>query len=208
MFIFKKKLIASLVVGTAMLGLLMSTANADMAMGGDTDRYGGPAYKGAPNLAATAAFVTAGGGADHFSFQTALVSMVGAPLVGAEVAKLQKQYGNDEVAQWLKTWDFAVGSALYTAGSAGVKIPAPADLQGHALAVALVTAGLAPDGTYWTGYMLDHTISNGIHNTTMDAIDKHFNPTDDANYHKITNQAMYDLAQALGAKTVKLAVYH
>ena len=30
----------------------------------------------------------------------------------------------------------------------------------------------------------------------------------DANYHLISNQAHYDLAQALGVKTVKLAKYH
>lgn len=30
----------------------------------------------------------------------------------------------------------------------------------------------------------------------------------DANYHGLTNQAFYDVAQALGERTVKLAAFH
>ena len=42
----------------------------------------------------------------------------------------------------------------------------------------------------------------------MDAIDAKYGKGADANYHKISNQAFYDLAQALGAKSVKLASFH
>ena len=39
--------------------------------------FGGESYQGEPALAVTAALVKAGGGADDFSFATALVSMLG-----------------------------------------------------------------------------------------------------------------------------------
>lgn len=186
------------------LACSLGFASAAMSM----DRYGGPAYNGAPNLAATAAFVQAGGGAAHFNIQTALDSMAGSSLVNAEVAKLQKQYGSAAVTQWVKTWNYAVPDAVRTAVRAGVHVPPPAPLHGKALAVALVKAGLTSDGVYWVGYMLDHTISHTIHDKTMDDIDAKFGPKADADYHRITNQAMYDLAQALGARSVKLAAFH
>jgi hypothetical protein len=42
----------------------------------------------------------------------------------------------------------------------------------------------------------------------MDDIDKKFGGAADADYHKISNQLFYDLAHALGAKTVKLNRFH
>jgi len=56
--------------------------------------------------------------------------------------------------------------------------------------------------------MLDHVVSSKVHETVMDDIDQKYGAVADANYHLISNQAHYDLAQALGATTVKLAPYH
>jgi len=42
----------------------------------------------------------------------------------------------------------------------------------------------------------------------VDDIDAKYGASADANYHKLSNQAMYDLAQALGAKSVMLASFH
>ncbi len=176
------------------------------------DRFGGQAYYGAPNLAATVAFVVSGGGPSHFSFEKSLISMGGPKLITAEVGKLSKQYGSKRVKQWITTWNFAVNDTLKQVKRAGIKLPAAAPLKGHALASALVTTGVTksgPDaGAYWTGYMLDRTISHKIHDQTMKDIDAKYGPVADADYHRITNQAMYDLAQALGATSVKLASFH
>lgn len=177
-------------------------------MSGSTDRFGGPSYKGAPTLAATAALVAAGGGAANYSTATALTSMVGAPTLGKEVAKLNKQYGKARVAQFLKTFDFAVKDSLAIATKAGIKLPAPAPLKGKALAAALVKTGTTSDGTFWTGWLLDHALSNKIHNQAMDDIDAKYGATADADYHRISNQAHYDLGQALGDTSVKLASFH
>ena len=173
-----------------------------------TDRYGGPAFLGAPNLAATAALVKAGGGAANYSTAKALTSMVGGDTVNKEVAKLSKQYGKAKVMQFLKTFDFAVDDSLKIATADGIKIPAPAPLSGKALAAALVKTGTASDGTFWTGLLLDHAVSHKIHDQVMDDIDAKYGKTADADYHKISNQAHYDLGQALGDTSVKLAAFH
>jgi hypothetical protein len=56
--------------------------------------------------------------------------------------------------------------------------------------------------------MLDKLVTHNIHVAVMDSIDAQYGTKADANYHRIADQAHYDLAQALGAKSVKLAVYH
>ena len=92
--------------------------------------------------------------------------------------------------------------------AAGVKFP-DANISGKTLAARLVGLGVPGNkGAFLTGTMLDHLVTHGIHESTMAAIDAKFGAKLDANYHKISNQAFYDLAQALGAKTVKLAAFH
>ena len=137
--------------------------------------------------------------------------MVGKATVDAEVAKLSKQYGANAVTQWLKTFDFAVSDALKIATAKGVKLP-PADpkMTGKALATTLVTAGTAPDGTFQIEFLLDKAVSHAIHVQVMNDIDASaaFGKKADLQYHQISNQAFYDVAEALGAKTVKLSPLH
>ncbi len=170
-------------------------------------RYGGPSYGGKPALAVTASLVQAGGGPENFSIAQALTAMVGKDLVGAEVAKLTKQYGADRVKSWLAVFDFAVKDGLSIATKAGVTLPAPS-LSGKQLAATLVMAGLDKHKTFYTEYLLDKAVSNNIHHQVMANIDAKFGEKADEDYHRITNQAMYDLAHALGAKQVKLARLH
>lgn len=205
MFNIAKMFALSLGAALALTAAPSLASNSMMRSSGD--RYGGPAYMGAPNLAATVEFVQDGGGPEHFSFVKALGALVGDKLVDKEVGKLTAQYGKSAVMQWVKTWDYAVPDAVRVATKAGVKLPAPASLSGKALAAALVTVG-ATTGTFWTGDMLDHIISHKVHDAVMDDIDASQGQKADANYHRITNQAMYDLAQALGATSVKLASMH
>lgn len=180
-------------------------------MGTMHGRFGGPVYDGAPALTVTAALVKAGGGPADFSTAKALVSMLGADTVNAEVAKLSKQYGKDEVDMWLKTFDFAVADSLKIATAAGVKLPdAPADLTGAKLASTLVSAGTASDDTFQIEFLLDKAVSHKIHVQVMNDIDadKSLGKLADLRYHEISNQAFFDVAQALGAKNVKLADLH
>ena len=170
--------------------------------------FGGPIYTGEPALAVTAAVVKAGGGADNFSFANALVSMLGEETVNAEVAKLTKQYGEEEVNIFISGMDMAIGFGLKRASEAGIVMPEPADLSGIELAKTLVEAGVAPDGAFWSGYLFDKALSNKLHNQVMADINVSAGYEEDKITHKILNQAMYDVAQALQMKDVKLADLH
>lgn len=170
-------------------------------MGGD-----GKDYTGAPDLQGAISLVTAGGKPGHFSLVAALTSMVGAATVKAEVAKLTAQYGAEKVESFVAVQNYAVDDAVKKALAAGVKFPKPM-VHGKALAVRVVKLGLV-GGAYYEGVQLDHLITHAIHEDVMDDIDTKFGTVADGNYHRIANQAHYDLAQALGAKTVKLAAYH
>ncbi len=171
--------------------------------------FGGPIYSGAPALEVTAALVAAGGGASDFSFSKALVSMLGEKTVNAEVAKLNKQYGEKDTTAFIDGMTFAVKDGLKRATEAGVKLPpAPADLKGAKLAETLVKAGTAPDGVWWSGYLFDKALSHDIHVKVMVDIDTTAGHAADETTHKILNQAMYDVAQALKVSGVKLASLH
>ena len=173
-------------------------------------RFGGPVYTGAPALNVTAALVMAGGGPAKYSTAAALTTMVGKATVSAEVAKLSKQYGAAAVDQWLKTFDFAVNDSLKIATAKGIKLPA-ADpkLTGKKLASTLVGAGTDADGVFQIELLLDKAVSHGIHVQVMNDIDKAagFGKKADLDYHTISNQAFYDVGEALGM-TVKLAPLH
>ncbi len=199
-----KTTFAALVAGL----LLSGTAVAGSYGTTTTNWFGGPIYNGAPALTVTAALVKAGGGAEHFTFPAALVAMLGEKTVNAEVAKLQKQYGKKAVTEFINgmTWD--VHDGLKRATEAGVKLPAaPADLKGAKLAATLVSAGTV-DGTFWSGQLFDKALSHFIHVQVMADVDAKFSHANDMNTHKILNQAMYDVAQVLGHKDVKLASLH
>jgi hypothetical protein len=189
--------------GSMMKSGAMGMAEHGMPPGGD-----GYTFQGQPDLAATISLVKAGGGPANFSLAKALTAMVGPELTAAEVNKLTKQYGPTAVKSFVTVQNFAVQHSAATALAAGVKFP-NSNLGGHALAARLVTDGVPGNkGAFYTGTMLDHLVTNKIHESTMAAIDAKYGAKADANYHKISNQAFYDLAQALGAKNVRLAAFH
>lgn len=207
------KIITSALALTALMGVTMVSAQAapmskmSMGMTMAHGRYGGSAYTGAPALNVTASLVKAGGGPGHFSTAKLVASLAGPKAARAEVAKLTRQYGKARVASYIQVSDFSVEDALRIATKAGVKLP-KANLSGKALAVTLVKAGIDKDGTFNTELLLDKAVTHKIHGMVMDDIDKKYGGAADASYHKISNQAFYDLAHALGLKTVKLSKFH
>ncbi len=199
----------SIRVGTkiAALGAFVALAFATSGSAQAKGRFGGGAsYTGAPALAVTASLVQAGGGADNYSTATALTSMLGAPTVNAEVAKLNGQYGQMRVSRFLTVFDFAVKDALSIATRAGVTLP-DAAMSGTDLAKTLVTAGEEPNGVFNTELLLDKAVTHKIHEQVMDDIDAKFGVKADKDYHRISNQAHYDIGKALGIK-VKLNKLH
>jgi hypothetical protein len=194
---------------SAMSGDAMSTGSMsgpdhgmpDGVKGGD-----GAVYNGKPDLQATISLVTAGGPVGSFSIATALAALAGPDTAKAEIEKLTKQYGNASFASFVAVQNFAVNDAAKKALAAGVKFPKPTE-TGAVLAKNVVSDGLI-DGTYYEGYQLDRLVTHPIHAAVMDDIDAQFGAAADANYHKIADQAHYDLAQALGVTSVKLAPFH
>ncbi len=166
----------------------------------------GNPYTGAPNLDAAISLVTAGGTPGNFSIAKALTALAGAKLADAEIAKLTKQYGKANFASFVTVQNYAVNDAVRLAQAAKVAFPTPT-LHGAALAKVVVNAGLE-NGTYYEGVQLDHLVTHAIHEHAMDDIDQKYGAAADANYHRIADQAHYDLAQALGMTNVKLASYH
>ncbi len=190
--------------GGSMSGGMMSGG---MDHGMPPGRAGGDGvtYKGAPDLQAAISLVTAGGAPGHFSIVKALTALAGAKTANAEVAKLTKQYGAAKVGSFVAVQNFAVDDAVKIATAAGVKFPSPT-VHGAALAKRVVGLGLV-GGTYYEGTQLDHLVTNKIHEAVMDDIDQKFGASADANYHRIADQAHYDLAKALGVN-IKLATFH
>lgn len=166
----------------------------------------GVTYTGPPDLQAAISLVTAGGPVGNFSVVKAIAAMAGAKTANAEVAKLTNQYGAARVNSFVAVQNFAVDDAVRIAMADGVKFPKPM-LTGATLAKRVVGLGLV-NGTYYEGTQLDHLVTNKIHEQVMSDIDSKFGTLADANYHLIADQAHYDLAQALGVTSVKLAAYH
>lgn len=187
--------------------LCLSVSAQSRMAGMEQSRFGGPVYTGAPALAVTASLVKAGGGPKGFSIATALTAMVGPQLVQGEVQKLTKQYGKSSVDSWITVFNFAVSDALAKAIAAGVTLP-EATLAGKPLAATLVTAGMDDHQTFYTEYLLDKAVTHAIHMAVMDDIEKKYGVAADVNYHKVTNQALVDIAHALGQNTVRVADLH
>ncbi len=154
-------------------------------------------YIGAPSLALTLSMVEAGGGPSSFNTVTLLKTLAG-PLFDAEVAKLTEQYGKDQVAQFLKTFDFVVNDSLRIVTVKKVQLPSqpePNPKDGKALAAALWAAGQSGEG-FNVELMLDRLVSHPIHLQVMTDIDGKYGLAADAQYHAILTTAMKDLAGA------------
>lgn len=154
-------------------------------------------YTGAPALAVTLSMVEAGGGPNNFSTVTLLKTLTG-PLFDPEVAKLTKQYGKAQVAQFLKTFDFVVADSLKIVSEKKIALPSqpnPDPKDGKALATALWQAGQSGEG-FNVEVMLDRAVSHPIHVQVMKDIDAKYGLAADAQYHAILTTAMKDLAGA------------
>jgi hypothetical protein len=154
-------------------------------------------YTGAPALPVTLSMVIAGGGPSDFKTVTLLKTLTG-PLFTAEVGKLTKQYGQAQIGQFLKTFDFVVADSLKIVKEKGVALPStpnPNPKDGKALATALWNAGQTGDG-FNVEVMLDRAVSHPIHVQVMKDIDAKYGLAADAQYHAILTTAMKDLAGA------------
>ncbi|MBV8531757.1 MAG: hypothetical protein JO104_10600 [Candidatus Eremiobacteraeota bacterium] len=195
----KLQLTAVLAIALAAMGSGVASAKLMANVVNQPTRFSGSCciYTGAPSLALTLSMVEAGGGPSSFSTATLLKVLTGSHF-DAEVAKLTKQYGKDEVGQFLKTFDFVVADSLKIVGEKKIALPSqpsPDPKDGAALAGALWAAGQTGEG-FNTEVMLDRLVSHPIHFKVMTDIDVKYGETADAQYHAILTTAMKDLAAA------------
>jgi hypothetical protein len=158
------------------------------------------AYTGAPDLALTLSMVTAGGGPGSFDSKK-LIGVLAGDKTQAEVQSLSLKFGPDNVASFLKVFDFVVNDALRLAQQGGVALPStpnPDPKDGKALAAALYQRGVVPGGNFDVEYMLDGLVSHPIHVQVMNDIDAKFGAPADGNYHAVLTQAMMDLKALYG----------
>jgi hypothetical protein len=163
--------------------------------------YHRTSYRGQPDLALAVSLVTAGGGPEHFD-SAKLIGVLAGPNTDAEVAKLTKQYGADNVKAFLSTFTYAINDTLkfITAHKIALPSPSPDPTDGKALSAALYKAGIMPDGRFDIGYMLEHVISHDGHVAIMKDMneDPSIGPKTNAMFHVILTTAMKDLKAAYG----------
>jgi hypothetical protein len=193
------RLSAILAVAFAIIGTGIAVAKLLPSIVNQPTRFSGSCcvYTGAPALQVTLSMVEAGGGPSHFQTVTLLKTLAGSKF-DAEVAKLTKQYGKDQVGQFLKTFDFVVSDSLRIVTEKKIALPSkpnPDPHNGEALAGALWAAGQTGEG-YNVEVMLDRAVSHPIHLQVMGDIDNKYGLAADAQYHAVLTTAMKDLAAA------------
>ncbi|MDQ2909370.1 MAG: hypothetical protein M3R44_08490 [Candidatus Eremiobacteraeota bacterium] len=170
--------------------------------------FGGPVYTGRPDVATTSALVLAGGGGKVYSARRALNAILGVELLDPEVMNLQKHYGTGVVASWMRISTYVVKDALRPGALPHAHLPLPTGaLVGKRLAKTLVADGTGRSGAFWTGLWLDKLFSHAVHVRVMHDVDTHFGRAADATYHRINNQAMYDIDHQIGG-SAGLAAFH
>jgi len=193
------RLTAALAMALTVAGTAVASASLMQNVVNQPTRFAGSCcvYTGKPALQVTLSMIEAGGGPSNFDTATLLKVLAGSHF-DAEVAKLTKQYGKDQVAQFLKTFDFVVADSLKIVTAKKVALPSkpnPDPKNGPALAGALWAAGQTGEA-YNVEVMLDRAVSHPIHVQVMLDIDKKYGLAADAQYHAILTTAMKDLAAA------------
>jgi hypothetical protein len=193
------RLAGMLVTALALAGTGIASAKLLPNVVNQPTRFSGSCcvYTGAPSLPLTLSMVEGGGGPSNFNTVTLLKTLTG-PLFDPEVTKLTKQYGQDQVAQFLKTFDFVVNDSLRIVTAEKVQLPSqpsPNPKDGKALAAALWAAGASGEA-FNVELMLDRLVSHPIHLRVMTDIDGKYGLAADAQYHAILTTAMKDLAGA------------
>src|SRR5699024_9153675 len=175
----------------------------------NTNWYGGAAYTGAPNLNLTVAFLRAGGGGQDFRFGVVLIALIGADNVNIEIENLKNRYGEEHVEDFLGGFRYIINDGVRELTRAGTTLPpAPAKLKGVALARALIDAGTGPDSVFWAGRLFDVLLSHDVHVQAMTDLEATFGGKVGLRTHKILNQLMYDIADALNMHEIDRAPVH
>lgn len=162
----------------------------------------------APNAATTADLYQAGGTPGSFSTVRALGAMIGEDATTAEIKKLKAQYGGPAVDRFEKISDFVMNDAWKRAGQGNVAFPSPLTLQPRDLANGVLRAGTDANGAFEMPTFLDKAVTPSVHAQVMSDVAARYGAGSGAQYYRVGNQLFYDVAQTIGAASVKLAADH
>jgi hypothetical protein len=164
----------------------------------DFDNFGGPAYTGQPDVDLNSSFIGAGGGPYNFDIKEALGRMGGHVWAENEMLNLQSQFGAQAVQEWRDTFQFAVLDSYLIAKKNGINISWEPTYTGALLGERVVEAGQNGDHNFNSNFFMDKTVSGDIHHQVMRDIWVMNGRLSLRDFHRITNQAMTDLAHQLG----------
>jgi len=163
-------------------------------------------YRGAPDLALTAAIVQAGGGPAHFEGARLLAALAGPALPG-ELTILERRHGVAAVRDFAPILTFAIRDTLRIATQQGVTLPPPRPAPGdrRALVRAVWEAGHAAGGSWDVGVFLERLMTHPIHHALMHDIDAdpQIGAARNATFHEVLSEAMNDLARADHLETTR-----
>jgi hypothetical protein len=156
----------------------------------------------------TAAFYAAGGGPGGFSIVRATKRMIGEDQLQSEMQQLASEYGQENADLFPHLFDYAINDAWVRAGKDNVMIPPFGSHEGRALAIDLIRDGTAPDGTFRTGYLLDHTLTAKVRAQVIGDMISRYGIEQTTTFDRMANQFFFDMSQTLGGNTVSLAPNH
>jgi hypothetical protein len=159
----------------------------------------GASYTGPAPLSVGVEFIKAGGGAGSFSVVRAWNNTIGPSSLEAALTELSDRYGQAATDEFVRVFNFAIADAWQHAGADNISMPAPAATSGRDLALAFLSAGKAPDGRYWTGYLLAHLLTPRVYMQVAADINNRYGPTADAQFRQISNAFLTLVSQQMGA---------
>jgi hypothetical protein len=184
---------------TITIGFSMS---APALVRGATNAFGSPMYVGSTDLPVSVDFIEAGGGPGSFSMVRAYDNMIGPTALQDDLTELAAAYGQRSTDRFVRIFNFAVSDAWKYFGMDNLAVPEPTGNGGRSLALAMFHAGVAPDGTFWTGYLLGHVLTPRVYSQVTADIDNRFGPDADAQFHAMSNQLFNAVARQIGATSL------
>lgn len=153
---------------------------------------------GAANLSVGAGLIKAGGGAGSFSMVRAWDNMIGPVALQEDLTQLTTLYGQTATDGFVNIFNFAIADAWEHAGLDNLSMPEATANGGRQLALAVLQAGKAPDGRFWTGHLLGHVLSPPVYSQVTSDIDARYGLLADDQFRKVSNEFLNLVALQVG----------
>ncbi|HTU68936.1 MAG TPA: hypothetical protein VMF11_01330 [Candidatus Baltobacteraceae bacterium] len=150
------------------------------------------------NLNLGSTLIATGGGAGSYSTIRAFDRMVGPDTVLTNENKIAAQYGQTNVNQFIRMFDYAISDAWKVAGEDNVSMPPPGQLSGQALATALVQAGMQQGGTFDIDHLFSQLFGAKVASQVMTDLNVRFGAGSSGNFARMADQFFTNIGQTVG----------